>query len=318
MSSGYTIEDFRFSGSYGSRYHSCPGSAVLAEAIPGFRATGEERTATTRGTRLHSVFAHILTECEDLTAASTLLRELSAVRGQARVALLKDKRAYITWWFLAHHEAPPVEYEVIQELHETVPGYVQEDNETGATTTIPAKEIVTSPLLLRFLADAVQYIEELLVVAGPRAKLFVEQTKYATWTHTRPRTQADVVVTNGKQLWVIDLKTGSIPAEAAANEQLLYYVQTYRERETTFEVVILQPKQNSVWAVTPEYLERWTASVLEAEQRILAGDRSLVPGAHCQFCPANPYSKGDRGAPSCPAQVEVLFGTEDLTVILED
>ena len=106
--------------------------------------------------------------------------------------------------------------------------------------------------------------------------------------------------------------------EAAHNEQLLYYLETYRDKQVELWVHIIQPGNESSWQVPVEYLDEWVESVLRAEQRILDGDRSLLPGKHCQFCPANPYSKGDRGTPSCPAQVDVLYGAEDLAIVLEE
>jgi len=321
VKTGYGIEDFRFSGSYVSRYHHCSGSAVLDEAIPGFKPVGGERAASSLGTRLHKVVQRILTQCEDWEAAAELLDQLAAVRNvkDERVILLKSEAQYYRWWILdrGNTSAPPVPFEIIELLHEVQPERVEEGEDGVEEIMIPAKDIMTSPLLIRFLAQAVRYIYSLLdEVEG--AEVWCEQSRTAEWTQTKPQTSADIVLTNGVKIIVVDLKTGTIPVEAAHNEQGLYYVETYRTKEVEAEFHIIQPGNISAWEVPLDYLAEWQASVLRAEQRILDGDRTLVPGKHCQFCPANPYTKGERGAPSCPAQVEVLFGTDDLAIILED
>lgn len=316
--SGYTIDDFRFSGSYVSRYHHCPGSAVLAEAIPGFQTVVETRAASTLGTRLHEVFSRILGECEDWLEAAALLNVLADVWGKARIELLLSEKEYITWWFLKEYSAPPIDWNIVSLLHAVEPAWIEEDEETGAYTNHPEKDIVTSPKLIRFLADAIRFVHELRD-ENHGAEIFLESKRVATWTATKPKTSADVVLSSKTRLDVVDLKTGTIPVEAAHNEQLLYYAQTYRQEgnlNVEIWVHIIQPGAESSWEVSTTYINEWTESVLKAEQRILDGDRSLVPGKYCQFCPANPYSKGERGAPNCPAQVEVLFGSEDLAVIL--
>jgi hypothetical protein len=317
--SGFTIDDFRFSGSYVSRYHHCPGSAVLAESIPGFHSVVEERAASSLGTRLHKVFERILTECEDWLEASASLRLLADVWGKNRTDLLQNQQLYILWWFmeLKNYCEPPIDYSIISMLHEVVPEWVEEDNDTGATTHHPEKEIVTSPKLLRFLADAIVFLYELRD-ENAGAVLWAEKKVVAKWTKTKPKTTADVVLSSGVRLDIVDLKTGSIPVEAAHNEQLLYYLQTYRKKEVELWIHVVQPDNVSSWQVPQDYLDEWVESVLAAEQRILDGDRSLVPGKYCQFCAANPFAKGERGTPSCPEQVDVLFGAEDLAIVLVD
>lgn len=320
MKTGYGIDSFRFSGSYVSRYHACPGSAVLEEAIPGFQSLGKERAASSLGTRLHKVFQRILEECEDWIEGAALLDALANVWGKARIELLVSEKAYLTWWILEmkNTTAPPVPFSIISLLHEVQPAWVEEDVETGAMTSHPEKEIQTSPKLIRFLADAVRYIYNLADL-HEGAVVRTEDTRVAEWTQTKPKTSADVTINSPKRIDIVDLKTGTIPVEAFENEQLLYYLETYMEgTEVELYVHVIQPGNESVWEVPAEYLENWRESVLWAEQRILDGDRSLNPGKHCQFCPANPFTKGERGTPNCPAQVEVLFGAEDLTVILED
>jgi len=319
VSTGHGIEDFRFSGSYVSRYHHCPGSAVLEEAIPGFTTVVEERAASTLGTRLHKVFEKILEECDDWLEAAALLNQLADVWGKNRISIITDTVTYYRWWVLElkNTEAPPIEHDIIALLHDIKPAWVEEDEETGATKSHEEKDIVTSPKLIRFLADALRFMHA-LQDEHEGAQLYLEGTRVATWTKTKPRTSADAVFSGKERIDIVDLKTGTIEVEAAYNEQLLYYLKTYMKKQIELWVHIVQPGHVSSWQVPTEYLDEWVASVLAAEQRILDGDRSLHPGKHCQFCPANPFTKGERGVPNCPAQVEVLFGAEDLSIILEE
>ena len=315
----HTIQDLRFSGSYISRYMNCPGSAVLSEAIPGFESEDNRRKATTRGTRLHQVFQNILEGETELTEAAAMLLKLADVFGKKRIALLVDETAYITWWFLAEENycEPPVPYSTIKLLHEIIPETTKYDEENDIYEVIPEKVNQTSPALIRFLAEALLFVHEIRE-DREGARLIVEETRVANWTDTKPETTADLVMTDGKTLDVFDFKTGTIPVDAAHNDQLLYYAQTYLTEEVEVNLYILQPKNTSIWALSDGYLETWRNQALEAEQRIIEGDRTLRPGSHCQFCPANPYSKGELGNPKCPAQIEVLFGKEDEGTIYEE
>ena len=300
MSTGYGIEDFRFSGSYVSRYHHCSGSAVLDESIPGFVAVGEDRAASTLGTRLHRVFERILGECDDVLEAAALLNALADVWGKPRIVIIQDEVSYYRWWILElkGEGHPPIAHDIVEELHAVTPEWLEEDEETGATISHLAKDIVTSPKLIRFLADALRFVHALRD-ENLGAVMYTEEKRVASWTQTKPKTSADVVLSSKVRLDIVDLKT-------------------YLRREVELWVHIIQPGNESSWQVPREYLDQWVVSVLAAEQRILDGDRTRTPGKHCQFCPANPFTKGERGSPNCPEQVEVLFGAEDLSIILEE
>ena len=320
----YTRDEFRFSGSYVSRYMNCHGSAVLAEAIPTFVAKVENQTMTTPsgkikqhviGTAIHNSFQEMLDG--DVLEKAALLDELAAVRGPKRTALLEDETKYITWWFLGHNTLPPIEFNIISRLHIRVEEQQFYDEDSDAYEVIPAVAEGATPKQLRFLADALRYCFD-IIDNMDGARVFLEETRPAVWTATQPRTTADIVITDGKQLEVIDLKLGTLAVEAFENYQLLYYTQTYKTTETRHRVHILQPGNFDSWEVTPETLEAWKQKALEAEQAILNGSLLLRPGKHCLFCPANPYSKGEKGSPVCPAQMEALFGPQDLSIITEE
>ena len=319
---GTTIEDFRFSGSYVSRYHHCHGSAVLSEAIPGFELKDAPvRRATDKGSRLHHLFEGALL-AEDPLEIARMLDVLQTVRGAKRTALLLDETAYITWWFLTEKNftAPPLPFELVSLLYSVGEPTMVQNSETDEWEEVPGRVNEASPKEIRLLSEGIRYVWDLQDnMEG--AIILTEATKTAEWTATKPRTTADVVLTDGKVLHVIDLKMGTIPVEAFENEQLMYYGKTYMTTEETVHLhIIQQPKLVSesgirTWEPTQAELNEWVKSVLDAEQAILNGDRSLNPGKHCQFCPANPYSKGQLGTVMCPAQIELLFGAEDMSVI---
>jgi len=295
-------DTLRFSASYASRYHNCHGSANLAVAIPGFTFEKKEKAkARDYGSSLHGVLEYVLLESRDrLRDAAILFREIADVRGEARRQLLNSERKYITWWFLKHNSVPPVEFARLEGLSFT------EETKDGGT------RLNSTPLLIRFLGDVLDKIQDILD-RDPNSELIVERSRIARWLKTKPRTTADIVIRQGNLLVIIDLKMGSILVEAMGNEQLLYYAATYRESEEEIELYIFQAKGNfDPWIITDKFLESWMKKLQDSETAILAGDVSLTAGKHCTFCPANPQSRGDRGTPSCPVMVEVLFGERDL------
>lgn len=326
---GYTLSDFRFSGSYASRYMNCHGSAVLAETLPGFSSKETNKIDTTPkgaikthvyGTRTHSVFEHILQECEDWLEAAAMLDELANIRNPKRDAIIESEKSYITWWFLGHGKLPPIEHKIISKLIIRIPQQSWYDELADEEVVVPPVTGSATPKQIRFLADAVRFVFNIMD-NREGATFRVEPTVRADWVATKPNTTADLVITDGHTLDVVDLKIGTIAIPAFENDQLTYYGKTYRTTETTINVHILQdnhPNGVDSWEITEEYMEAWTDRALQAEAAILAGSRETRPGSYCLFCPANPYSKGERGTPVCPAQVEALFGPADLTIITEE
>ena len=254
MNRQYNLEEFRFSGSYAGRYMNCHGSAVLAETFPGFtaKATNEFDTtpggkirSTVIGTQLHKVFERLLRETEDWIEAAALLDALADVRGAARIDLLTDEVQYITWWFLENNSAPPVEYDIIKMLYMYVPEQRQWDDLNDEEIVRPAVSQAMSPAQIRFIAEALRYVFGIIDLREG-ATWEMEKTKKATWTFTRPNTTADLVITDGKTLDVVDLKIGTLAVDAFENYQLLYYTETYRTTETTYNIHILQQKKFSI------------------------------------------------------------------------
>ena len=296
-------ERLRFSASAASKYHNCHASANLEEAIPGFEHRKKPRAKSRdQGTALHKVMELALTQTLSLREVAAMLRELSAVFGKKRTLLLESEKDYIIWWFMLHNEMAPIEHKVVAPLLFDIMTKPDEDGNTEMET------ISTPPKIIRFLASAMDVLAEIMDNGGV---LVTEQKREARWMETKPSTTVDILIRQGKTLYVIDLKAGVIPIEAIENEQLMYYAKTFVDDETELVLMILQDGNFSTWSISRDHLDNWATAVQASEQAILAGDLSFNPGSHCGFCPANPRSKGDNGYPFCPIQIEILYGDAD-------
>jgi predicted Rdx family selenoprotein len=145
-----------------------------------------------------------------------------------------------------------------------------------------------------------------------RFRVLIEESVQATWLVRAPWTTADLVLHVQDELHIFDLKTGTIPVSAVENDQLLYYAMTYGPLAPKAKGVylhIVQPWASNieVWFADAARLAVFKAEALATERAILAGDTTLVPGDHCQFCPANPHGRGARGKPACPAMLQLLY-----------
>jgi len=283
----------RFSASSADKYHNCHGSANLPAAIPGFEFTPRPiAKARDQGTALHKVLENTVLHSTSLVEAAQMFRQLADVYGKNRTALLEDPVAYLTWWFMINETVPPVEYEYVQPLLFQGEGKVES----------------TPPALIKFLADAIDFIAEILVDGG---EVQTEVTVKATWLKTEPNTTVDIIIRQGEHLYIIDLKAGTTPVEAMNNNQLLYYTACFLEQEEYLHLIILQRNNISEWAITRNVVETWMDQMQESEQAILDGDLTLRVGSWCTFCSANPRSRGDKGYPFCPEMIELLYGAQD-------
>lgn len=305
-----TVTDFRFSASYASRYHNCHGSANLELALPGFiHPERNDNGMKGEGTRLHKIFQDILESDADLRECAAMLDKFADVYGPQRTKLIQDKREYLMWWVGTSKkiEAAPVPHEILAGLIGTIPV-----GDAGDT-----KQVSTAPRRIKFLAEALIYMANLLdEVSNPIVK--TEEKIEASWLVTKPKTTSDVIVLSDGRLDVIDLKMGDIEVSPILNEQLMYYGQTYRQPDhMLIRVHILQRNNLDYWDIPLPVLDEWAAAVQESERAIQAGSITLSPGDHCKFCPANPHGRGDRGNKSCPAMLQLLYGERD-RVMLEE
>lgn len=160
------------------------------------------------------------------------------------------------------------------------------------------------------MAKAIEYVAA--VRAKRRFKVLIEATMTASWLKTAPNTQADLVLFGADEIHVFDLKTGTIPVSAVENDQLMYYGVTYgglAPKAKGVHLHIVQPWAGvmEMWYADTARLQSFMDEALAVEMDITAGVTTLSPGNHCMFCPANPHGRGAKGAPSCPAMMQLLY-----------
>lgn len=160
------------------------------------------------------------------------------------------------------------------------------------------------------MAEAISYVAE--VRSRRRFKSLIEQAVAAEWLQGKPGTCADLVLYTQDELHILDLKTGKIPVSAVENSQLLYYAITYgplAPKAKGAHLHIVQPWAGVMeeWYVDAARLAKFMLDAQMTENRIIKGSTDFGPGDHCQFCPANPHGRGARGAPNCPAMMQLLY-----------
>ncbi|QGH78653.1 Cas4 family exonuclease [Microbacterium phage Wesak] len=316
-------EPLRMSASYVKRYNNCHGSANLTEAIEGFEYPARNEDGMKgEGTRLHKIFELALEKPERLRDSAALLREIADIWGPHRTKYLEQEaKTYLISYFLKHKAEPPLEIEDLKEaLLQYVP-VLDEDsnpkkNEDG-TVTLVAKGV--APRRIIHLAESLEYVADLIDTIEPDTLVVhSEVKKEASWLSTEPYTTVDLIVsgtlksTGESVMHVVDLKMGDVPVPVIMNEQLMYYAKTFgAEDYAVVTLHILQRNGTDHWDLPPAVLDAWVQKVQQSEREILAGDLTLTAGSHCQFCPANPHGRGDRGSKACPVMMEVLYGARD-------
>ena len=314
---GDTVFDFRFSASYASRYNNCHGSANLEEAIPGFvHPERNENGMKGEGTKLHKIFEVALQKPERLRDSAVLLKEVAALWGPRRTEYLQqDEKQYLIKWFMAHKTPPPLELSTLAEgLLSTKP--VINPDKTPKMEDGQQVVAVTggTPRRIEHLAFALEYVADVWDTLDPDSReIFAEVKREAEWLETKPKTTVDLIMRDKNIMHVMDLKMGDIVVSPINNEQLMYYAETFNEdsKWTKIRLHIIQRKGTDFWDVPLPVMTAWVKRVMASEQAILAGDLTLSPGSHCNFCPANPHGRGDRGNKACPAMMVVLYGERD-------
>ena len=308
--------EMRMSASYVKRFNNCHGSANLSEAIEGFEHPARNDDGMKgEGTRLHKIFEAALSKPERLRDAAKLLTEISEIWGPHRTKYLEQEpKAYLISYFMKNKKEPPLEIEDLKTaLLQYVP-VLDEDsnpkkNEDG-TITLVAKGV--APRRIVHIAESLVYVADLIEkMDAETLEILVEKKVKATWLETEPYTTVDLILRDKSESHVIDLKAGDVPVPVFNNEQLMYYGQTFRRGDERMTLHILQRNGTDSWEVPMTVLDEWVGKVRKSEQAILGGDLTLVAGSHCQFCPANPHSRGDRGSKACPVMMEVLYGSRD-------
>ena len=163
---------------------------------------------------------------------------------------------------------------------------------------------------MRDMLSVFEYVAE--IRGQRRFKVMVEESVQATWLDSKPHTTADLVLYTQDEIHVFDFKWGKIPVEVIDNHQLLFYAVCYAPLAPKAKGVmlhILQPRAegNTSWFADTTVLQEFMAAAQLADKKILAGDLSFGPSDHCTFCPANPHSRGEKGAPLCPEMMQLLY-----------
>jgi len=323
---GDTVFDFRFSASYASRYNNCHGSANLEQAIPGFvHPEQNERGMKGEGTRLHKIFETAVSGGGDLRAKARLLRALAGLWGPKRTEKLQNPKEFLIWAFMLERKPPVMEAEDLAPLliekrvlnPDKTPKLTPEGKEQVAVSSIPPRRIELLADSLEYVADIIDSMDEATL------EIFVEKKVPATWLTTEPKTTVDLVIRDKNKMHVLDMKFGDILVSAMNNEQLMYYAATFMTREdgTNYEDItlhIMQRNNTNKWELPVAVHRAWMDKVIASEKAILDGDLSLSPGKHCEFCPANPHTRGDKGNRACPAMMDMLYGERDMAVATND
>jgi hypothetical protein len=285
----------RFSASSAAQLMSCPGSANLELAIPGYVEPVRDDAAGAKGvgTVLHAFMdTHFTpTEPEILRVYADVLKEFAAVHWKKRYELCDVQGPRLVW--VDDHTPKSVEYEVYSTLVDMLP----------ELKPYP-------PKTLRFLAAAASYMADLFTCNTAHANVYGEQSVVATWLPSTPPTTPDVAIVGDSVLEIVDYKTGAIKVEPEDNDQLMFYAACWLEKApqaTEFTVHVVQPDNIASWTAPISYLRGWMHKAILADMRIQAKDLTLNPSDHCTFCPANPWGRGDKSEAKCPAQHRLLY-----------
>jgi hypothetical protein len=273
---------------------SCPGSANLELAIKGYVEPVRDDAAGAKGvgTVLHAFMDTHFTNTEP----SVLLEYRAVIRAFAGLYITKrheicdDDKVRLVW---IDDQLGAVDYEVYSALVDMLP----------QLKPYP-------PKTLRFLADAAEYMADLLARTALRATVYGEQSVVASWLPSTPRTTPDVAIVGDEVLEIVDYKTGAIKVEPADNDQLMFYAACWLALAPwakEFTVHVVQPGNLDSWTAPVSYLRKWMQRAIAADKRIQAKDLTLVPSDHCTFCPANPWGRGDKSEAKCPAQHKLLY-----------
>lgn len=205
------------------------------------------------------------------------------------------------------------------ELETAIPGWVppveDEDADNAANRGTRMHEMFAGVMELNQrdmekFSEAVAYVADLR--SRRRFKVLIEAPITADWLDTKPGTTADLVLYTKDEIHVLDLKTGKIPVDPVGNVQLMYYAVSYGHLAPSAKGVtlhIVQPWADNTgsWYADAATLMTFMAEAQIAEYNIQHGDRTFGPGDHCMFCPANPRSRGAKGAPLCPALMDLYY-----------
>ena len=276
---------------------SCPGSANLELAIPGYTEPPKDdmKGAKGEGTLLHKSMERFgLMPSHELWEYSEAIRELSKLHWTKRRPLLVDP---IKLEDFLYQEAPTMDATAVAEFIALAPDFVP-----------------LAPKKLKYVADCAEYLSERFEgfdkLMVPSQAYRVEEPLVAEWLPSKSKTTPDVTVVTRFLLEVFDYKTGAIPVSAFENDQQMFYAACklhLAPDATEFTVHILQDGNMDSWTAPIQVLKDWMQRAIRTDMLIAQKNLQLKPSDHCTFCPANPHTRGDRADMKCPAMVEMLY-----------
>lgn len=221
--------------------------------------------------------------------------------------------------FSASRAARMMQCHASANLELAIPGWeppvVDPDKENAANHGTHIHELFAKAMELKAkdlkkFSEATMYIAELR--SRRRFQVLIEESVDVDWLPSKPRTTADLVLYVQDEIHVIDLKTGKIPVYAVDNAQLLYYAASYGHLAPKAKGVhlhIVQPWADVMesWFADVSTIARFMTDAINTDKAISAGSTHFSPGDGCQFCPANPHSRGLKGRPMCPAMMQLLY-----------
>jgi len=280
----------RFSASSAAQLMACPGSANLELAIPGWQEPVRDDAAGAKGvgSRLHDLLQELphLTP-DDLITIGTALLAFSRLHYTKRRPLCDDPRE-MELWLLSQYSISPEWVVWFCGLREF------------------------PPKLLVFAAKCCLKLRDIKVrLKDEEYEIHTEKNMIAEWLPSKSGTTPDVVFIGPRVLEVVDFKTGKIEVHAEGNDQGLFYLATVLDQSiyepAEFEFHVFQPDNFGSWRAGIDELYAWMRLAVEADERIQRKELTLVPNDHCTFCPANPWSRGDKAKPYCPEMLNVLY-----------
>lgn len=169
-----------------------------------------------------------------------------------------------------------------------------------------------------------RYAEYVWDIADISGTIFVEESFHDAlrFYHHDLGGTADAVVLSGRDLHIIDLKTGLIPVSAENNKQMLTYglgaIQKHGWAKFDFvHLHIYQPNNISRYTYTPNIIKAWSEALIKIAKRADDPFEKPVPHAKaCHYCKAKPV---------CPAMREKAleaakqdFAEDNLEKLLDD
>jgi hypothetical protein len=177
------------------------------------------------------------------------------------------------------------------ECHEAASEYLMENKSWNEATKDLSDDQIS---IVQEYTDYVLDTMERLTEKGLKPKLWIEQHVKNADNEEHAGT-ADCGILAGNTLAIIDLKAGWVPVQVKYNKQLMSYalqfLDTHKlwDRVETVRIMIVQPRvydkpQMVMYGV--DQLRDFAKEVGHHIEAIEKGDKTLVAGDHCGFCPA--------------------------------